>query len=369
MKRKHKNMKHPHMRTLIIVAVLLLAAAAGVWIIAVRGETMVSSAQRMPFYASYPHVYTGEGFLYIEGSTLHYYDLNDSGASYSVTLQNPAVELSGEGSVHVIYTASSLALVNSEFPIEFSGEIASVECGGGFIAVHKIENDLDSIRIFNSAGTQVDEIVFEGTRLMDFGFYNTGSTWSLYSLQTDVTASSPVSTLTTYSLDPPATTGVAVVQNQLVSDVSFSGSSIFVTGTANIIRFSASTNTESYRLLCHGFKILDNSLSGGSAVFVAAPNGADAQELPHVRIYTASQTDIPEEEMSALQLPRDTLEVFAAGNRVYVVTPNRILKYTPQTELKSVETLPFTATGACKLSSDRLLIYSGEETHLLPFVP
>lgn len=369
MRRKHKNMKRPRMRLIITIIALLLAAAVVVWFIAASGDTMSASAQKMPFYASYPHEFTGGGFLYTEGLTLNYYDINKESVQYTAALPTVDVRLSGEGSTHVLYNDTSLQIINAEFPIESSGEIISVKCGGGFIAVHKRENDMDSLRIFSSAGSQVDELVFENTSLMDFDFYNTDGKWSLYSLETDVTAELPVSTLTTYSLNPSATTGIAVVQNQLISDVVFSASSIFVTGTSNIIRFNAKTNTESYRLLCYGFYILDSSLTGSTAVFVAAPNGVDRHALSHVRIYSAAENDVPEESMAVLQLPRNTLGVFASGNRIYVITPDSILKYSTSAELLETEALPFVATDALKLSSDKLLIYAGEEAYMLSFIP
>ncbi len=369
MRRKHKNMKRPRMRLIIAVIALLLVAAAVVWFVAASGDTMSASAQKMPFYASYPHEFTGGGFLYTEGLTLHYYDIDGSRAQYSATLPTSDVRLSGEGSTHVLYNDRSLQIINADFPIETSGEIISVKCGGGFIALHKRENDTDSLRVFNSAGNQVDELVFENTSLMDFGFYNTDGKWSLYSLETDISARSPVSTLTTYSLNPSATTGIAVIQNQLISDVVFSASSIFVTGTSNIIRFDAKTNMESYRLLSYGFYILDNSLTGSTAVFIAAPNGADKNTLSHVRIYSAAESEVPEENMSVLQLPRNTLGVFASGNRIYVITPDSILKYSTTAKLLETEALPFVATDALKLSSGKLLIYAGEEVYMLSFIP
>lgn len=362
-------MKHPRLRLFVIVAVFLAAAAFATLILARSHDTMAASAKKLPFYASSKYEYTGTGFLYIEGMTLHYYDLTESKNSYSVNISGGDVHLAGHDLLHVLYTESSLQIINSQFPIEFNGSIISAKCGNGVIAVHKRDGSQDSVRLFDAAGSQIDEITFTDSALMDYGFYYSGKTCSLYMIATNTNSSSPVTELLTYSVTSSSSThtGVIVVQNELITDAVFSGSSIFLTGTDNIIRYSADNNTESYRLRCYGMKLLDRSALSSQAVFVMTPNSADENALSYVRLYRASQSSVPEETMNTLQLPRSTVSAFASGDRVYVITQSAIETYRADGRFSDREDLAFPASSACKLDDDRLLIASGEDMYLLTF--
>lgn len=369
MRRKTNNMKHPRLRILIIIIVILGVAAAGVGIFLRSNDTMAGSSKKLPFYASSKYEYTGSGFLYIEGLTLHYYDISDSSKSYAVNISNSDVNLAGHDMLHILYTGSSLQIINSQFPIEFTGTIVSAKCGDGVIAVHKRDGSTDSIRLFNSSGSQIDEIQFPDSNLMDYGFYYSGKACSLYVMTTRASASAPVTELLTYAVSETALThtGILVVQNELVRDAAFSKSSIFVTGTDSIIRYSAETNAESYRLHCYGMKLIDRTATSAQAIFVMTPNDADENALSYIRLYRASQSDVPDEAMNTLQLPHGTITAAASGERVYVITASGIEKYRADGRHADTEKLSFVATSAYKLDDERIIIASGEELYLFTF--
>ena len=100
-------------------------------------------------------------------------------------------------------------------------------------------------------------------------------------------------TLTTYSYaaqggESVATmSGVISISSQLVDRVVFTKSSIFISGTEQLIRCDAGISGESWRLLTYGYKLCDYSPALTRPLFLFVPRGEGA--MNEVKLYSVDE--------------------------------------------------------------------------------
>ncbi|MEL7609220.1 MAG: hypothetical protein AAGU74_06910 [Bacillota bacterium] len=344
---------------------LTLAAIAGVVFGALKlfgNAGARAELDALPFTAQEPYVYTGAGFLYLQGGTVNYKDLSDEGKDYSLSVAQQDIRLAGGTNIAAVYSAAAMQIVSATTPVEFSGAIEQVRCGVSHAAA--LVNDAAgkaSLLVYDNTGKLLDELTFADQYLVSFGFFGSAGD-TLWTLEMDACGEIPCSTIKTYDIDRMTTTGVLPIQNQLVSDVVMTQSSTFVVGTNHLIRFSRTGNTEAYRLLIYGYTLLDYSVASAPS-FLFKPRGE--ADLSLVRLYTVSEGDAAAQTARDFTLPADTLGAFLCGGNVAAVTPDKICLYkSDATPLKTIE-LEGVAQKAYKLDASKLLIESGGQLSII----
>ncbi|HHT86156.1 MAG TPA: hypothetical protein GXZ61_00590 [Clostridiales bacterium] len=361
----------------LIILILLFAVGAiiAASIVVPKFTSPIKSVVKLPFGIYYNYAFTGNGFVYIEGSSLNYYSLSDSKQNYSVMLENTDVKLAGSDSVQVVYTNTSVRIPKNQVSLDLSGTVLSVKCYHGFVAVHIEENSgaspekPEKILVYNAAGEQLDEILFDGRKLIGYGFFRNTKYDQLYTIELDYKASMPITLISTYSLTTSAKTGIITIQNQLVERMIFTEKSVFAVGTNDIIRYEAEGHYESYRLLCYGYSYVDSAYSKSSAVFLMKDADDEGSIPKSVRIYKAAQGSMPDDKLQLLSIPETAKGVFAIYDRVYVLTANRLNRYSTQGGEDGSYKLSIAVDGATKLSDNKLLISSGAELYLITLKP
>ena len=362
MRKRRYRIKHKGaalLRIGILLGAVLLLAGAVYGIAALAGSNGEGAkAEQLPFTSESNYAFTGSGFLYMYGDRRHYDDLTDAKKDASYQVSTGAVQLAASSGVSVLYHESAVQIVGAAEPLTFSGRVLDVACGSAHVAVLQEETGGGcTLLIYDKTGVQTDQMDFSAGTLLDFGFSQSGGE-TLWTLEMSVTASQPVSTLTTYNLATNRTTGVMSIQGQLVDRVVFTQNSIFLCCTTNLIRFNRTGNTEAYRLLVYGWELCDVSTAGSSPVMLFRERGALGSEGT-VKIYTLPEGDVASASISEAQLPAGTISAFLSGGRLVACTRTEKITYTAAGKQAGTISLPREADALEKLSDDYMLLRSG----------
>lgn len=358
-----RDRKKTVIRLCILLLVPLLLAGGiygGIRLLRGRGRAALRKA---PFTAGDAYAYNGKGFLYYQNGKLVYADDADSKKNYSLSISTTSTDVgiaSGPG-MDVLYNASSVRVVGAESAVELGG-VQKVICGSGHFAVFATGGPMgECISVYNTNAVQADEIPCAIGYLTDFGLDMTNEE-TLWTLSLSVTGGIPISTLTTYNLAQAVTNGLILVQEELVEKVSFTASSIFVSGTTHIIRYDRAGNAEVYRVLIYGWQVMDFQTLGGPK-FLLRARAEDGFES--VRICSLSEGDAAGEKIATVQLPTGTLSAFLCGGGLAVFTADTLFFYNAEGVLQSEQPLSETIESAEKLSDTRALLRAGDEMFVL----
>ncbi|MBQ3131775.1 MAG: hypothetical protein IJC24_03615 [Clostridia bacterium] len=345
---------------IIVVGLMLIVGLVFGIIPLVKGgkKGAKSGSAELPFDASSNYTYTGAGFLYFGDGKLHYDDIADNSKDTSYRINTEELKLAASRGVSVLYHDTALQIVGGGDSLVFSGRVLGVRCGNEHVAVLREDSaGGTAIVIYDKAGIQVDQMDFDATDLIGFGFSNT-SDETLWTLEADYSTPTPVSTLTTYNLATKRTTGVMTVQGQLVEDVLFTNSSIFLSATSSLIRCNLAGSAEAYRMTVYGWELLDYSLTDSGPVLMYGQRGAEAHST--IKLYTMAEGDVGTAEIASVHPPTGYVGAFLMKGRLCVYTPTELYTYSAKGELISREGLNETITAAEKLSDDHALLHKGD---------
>ena len=347
-------------RILVLLAGLLIIAGLifGIVKLLSSGKKKSRGLSELPFTAAANYAYTGAGFLYFDAGRLYYEDIADASKDTSYKINTEELKLAASRGVSVLYHDTALQIVGGGDSLVFSGRVLGVRCGNEHVAVLREDSaGGTAIVIYDKAGIQVDQMDFDATDLIGFGFSNT-SDETLWTLEADYSTPTPVSTLTTYNLATKRTTGVMTVQGQLVEDVLFTNSSIFLSATSSLIRCNLAGSTEAYRMTVYGWELLDYSLTDSGPVLMYGQRGAETHST--IKLYTMAEGDVGTAEIASVHPPTGYVGAFLMKGRLCVYTPTELYTYSAKGELISQEGLNETITAAEKLSDDHALLYKGD---------
>lgn len=312
----------------------------------------------LPFTAGANYTYTGAGFLYFDNGRLYYDDIADGSKDASYKINTEDLSLAASTGISVLYHDTALQIVGAGDSLVFSGKVLGVRCGNDHVAVLREDSaGGTAIAIYDKSGTQVDQMDFEATDLINFGFSNT-SDETLWTLEADYSTLTPVSTLTTYNLTTRHTTGVMTVQGQLVENVFFTPSSIFLSATSSLIRGTLAGTSEAYRITIYGWELMDYSILDSGPVLLYGQRETEAQST--LKLYTLAEDSVGSAQISSVHPPTGYVGAFLIKGKLYVYTPTQIYTYSSKGELLSTEPIGETITKAEKLSESHVLLYKDD---------
>ncbi len=310
-----------------------------------------------PITPAMTHLNTGRGLLYQTEGQIHYYDWIDQKKNYTYGMGSSDIRMSGSQILSAVYTNDSLQIVGQDRPISFTGTIETVECGTTHYAVlRKNSEGSESILIMTEDGDQLDQILpGEAAYIVNFGFYQIGSSERFWVQMLATSASEPVTTIRTYDLNLKSQTGAIQIQSQLVADMYITQNSFFIGGTNQILRYTHDGNKESYRVMVYGYRILDFSTSSSSPMFLLTPRGGD---MHSVKLLTVSDSDDSLTKETYLQLPSEGVAGFLMNGSLVVVSEDKMFTYTTSGRLSETAALQYPIKNAYKLSDTVLLLES-----------
>lgn len=347
--------------SLLLFALLVIVGAVIASVFAVRSCSRVSSRRSLPFTSQVPYAYTGSGLLYIEANKLNYQSLIDDDDNFSVPMNTASAKPFGSDGIKGVYNSRAFQVLNTEFDVEVAGELVRACCGNKYIAVFvRAEDGTCSLRAYDTTGTMIYRVDYDRTTLLDFGFDSLNGSL-LWTAELSTGSGTPSTTLTTFDLSRLSTTGIMSIQGQTAEKVWFSGRSIFVSCTDNLIRFDLSVCREKYRLLTYGCDVSDASMTSSGAVFLLREKGAGNA----VRLLHAEEGDVAEAASRVHLLPEDTVACFVMNGRLVIITGSELLVRDFSGELVDSLELSPGVTGAVKLSENRVVIENGSELTLV----
>lgn len=320
-RRVAKNKRKVVLRLLKLALFVLLGGTlivGGVLFFQKRASNLVQPAA-MGFSEGEQFVYTGTGFLYLKDSTLHYDDLyNDKNDSdYHFPISGEAVSLAGSSNIQLLYNSGYTKILDVPYEVQFEGTLVSLKCGlSHFATLVKDAQEVESLHVYDKNGTHKDRVEHKGQFILDYGFFSSSSEY-LYVITVALDSGTPQSTISIYDMAAMTTTGVMHIQNQLIEQMRFTAGGIYAVGTSQIIRYSLSSNRESYSTMIYGWKALD-FMDNAGPTFLLKPRRADT--LGTVKLLTLNEGDVADTKERLLQMPQGTIDAFLLSGKLVAVT-------------------------------------------------
>lgn len=241
----------------------------------------------------------------------------------------------------------------------------SLRCAANHIAVLRIDPaGTGAVLVYNKSGELVDIIEQKDDIIIDCGFYDSSEGDLMWLLTLSTSADTPVTTLTTYSYaaqggESVATmSGVISISSQLVDRVVFTKSSIFISGTEQLIRCDAGISGESWRLLTYGYKLCDYSTALTRPLFLFVPRGEGA--MNEVKLYSVDEAAQSSAAARTVQLSEGVHTVMACNGKMVAFSNTDMYIYTAAGKLSRTYALDFACVGATKLSETEALCESAD---------
>ena len=352
-RKKKKRKNNTLLFSVITLAVLGIALVIFQFIFNKQEETV--SMDITPISTTSTYINTGDGILYQTDGQIHFYNLTDSKKNYTYGTGASNIRMSGSETMTVVFNTAQLQVVGEKTPLTFTGEIQEVECGTDHLAVlRKAEDGQESVLVLNRDGEQIQELPFADQSIIDFGFYTTANEM-LWIETLNVSAGTPMTTISTYDLSKHEVTGLIHVQNQLVNDIFITPNSMFVVCTNQIIRYIHEGNKEIYRTMIYGYEALDFSYASGTPTFLLTTRGGDFHA---VRILTLAEDAAPAPVETTLQLPTEGVSAFIMGNKIAVASREQLFTYSLKGKLATTATFEQPIDLAAKLNDSKLLLSS-----------
>ncbi len=350
-KKKRKN------RSILFSMVFLgvLGAAVLVYQLIFNQQESVVSLELTPLASSSTYISTGDGLLYQTDGQIHFYHLSDSKKNYTYGMGASDIRMSGSESMTIVFNGGQLQVVGEKTPLTFTGQIKEVECGTKHLAVLRAaESGSESVLVITKGGEQIADLPFTDQCIVDFGFY-TAKNEMLWVETLNVNTGTPMTTISTYDFVKREITGMMHVQSQLVDELYITSSSMFVAATNQIIRYVHEGNKEVYRTMIYGYRAVDFSNASDGPTFLLTPRGGDFHS---VRILTLAEDSAPNAVETNLQLPTEGVAAFIMGNRLVVVSREKVYTYTLKGKLSTTASFEQPVDAAVKLNDSTLLLSS-----------
>ena len=349
----------------ILLAALILIAVAGIGVLiffGVRSMNVKLVSKSVPLLGSELCCGTGDGILYVKEGRLNYLSYTKEEDDFSKFLSASPTGLSGTSGVKAVYSDYSVQIIDASFDITPVGRVETVRCGLMHVAVCTVSLKGDeTLTVYNATGQEVYSMELPAGQLINFGFRETSGTF--WTMELYLQSGSPRTVITTYDLSRMSATGIITVSDQLVEDVFFTDSSVFVIGTESLIRFSASANREIYRVKLYGYRVIDRAMNQDKPMLLLVPRSVtDIREAESVRLLTVSQKDVAGETALTLPLKSGIVNISLVNGYILASYLNDVRLYSLKGEEQTMLALPSGVTNYAKKLDDKhiLLERSGE---------
>lgn len=350
----------PHVMRYVVIALLVAAVAAGVFL-AVRGFAPGSASlegggtavagvhAQMEFHAM------GDAFVAFDGSYARAYDARsaellwerspDRSDGYSCATSDWLLALYKENTLYV-YDASG----NVAFSTSPQKSIVGVSAGHSRVAVRYAD---DTIEVIDSTGKSVETITPTDGTLMDFSLYSSSDL--LWVLMLDSGGITPRSVLNIYQPGKLLMAGFSSTK-QLYYRALMSGSSVYIVGTRTVDGRSTSDTTET-SVQIYGWTLRD--ACAGDALHMLFTLSAQEEAPTSLRVVTGAQSQDLHMPAGCTDLCMGTDSVYGfAGQTVYVVPLSG--------GATSVSSLPYSVEDVlCRLNNNRVLLSGAGQVYLV----
>ncbi|MBR6815893.1 MAG: hypothetical protein IKM60_00110 [Clostridia bacterium] len=303
----------------------------------------------------------GSTIYYLEGSTLH--AINTSGKTlWTSKYSSGKMHLqAGEQIICLYNDTTATVLDNNKNPLfnipgsDFT--IEQVTCGRNTVAIQCSlpENKATYLRIFDNAGVELDRIEIATASLLDFGFF--GESDNLWYLTLDTSGAEPICRIMTSMPAQQKLTGLYEVYGQLVSNVKFLGSNVYVNTTSSFIAYDTFGEIF-FEKMIYGSRPADDLISGEDLIMAYIPSTDTSGNSSTLRLLSTGGLD------TLVLLPSGIEHVALSEKNVYCFAKDVIYLYDYSGNfVKNIE-LDFEITDFAKLHDGLVLLHTEDAAHL-----
>lgn len=353
------------MRLALVAIILATVVGVGVFaFLTVRKMNRKLGLRSIPVESSALCCGTGDGVLYVRNGMLDFFSFKDEDNNFSKFLTSSADGLAGSRGIKAVWSGNAIQIIDAPFDIVPDGTVRAVKAGSSHIAVlTKRPNGEESVTVYNTTGQQVYSMSFAPGSLAGFGF-SEASGQTLWTMELAVESGTPRTTITTFDLSRMSATGVMTVSGQLVEDVFFTNTSVFIVGTESLIRCTASANREIYRVQLHGYKVIDRSMDGENVVLLLVKRNVPS--ITDLKLLTVSQKDVADETAVTFTLGEGTVGWHLLEGKLLLATESSIRRFDKKGKQTEMTALPAGTTLAShKLDDKHILLERSGEFDLL----
>lgn len=366
-KRASRSRRRPNTRARVLFIILGLSVFIAVIIAFVRGrEGVPQNSRTLPFASSASHAFAGKGVAYIDGTLLHYNDLDRGKSNWFHDLSLEGLQVSASESMIVVYSDSSVQVLSPQGDIlskiiEFSNEVLNVVCGKNYFAVLSQDTQkVPSLSVISINGNQLEPLQYPANTILDYRFY--GEADQLWTLAANVEGASPALTISTYKTGSSMTiTSVILIQDELIDAITLSGQNLYAIGSNNLYTFDASGQIQTQRQI-YGWNWLDSMSTESKSLFLfkSHMDAQDPSKTMRVKLVSTADNDIN------FRLPASCIGAFLYSDKLLAVTTNHVYVFDLKGSLIRDYALDREYQTVEKVSYDRLLFSNGEELYLAP---
>ncbi len=300
--------------------------------------------------------YDEASIYYLKGTSLYRIDKNNE-IVWTSKFSSDKLELAVGKKIVCLYNEQTATILDADknplFNIPSSDFIISeVVCGESSVALLSYikGESTQYIRIFDMDGKEVDRVELPNTTVLKFGFYGADNLWYL---TLDTTGVEPICRITTMSPTQQKITGLHEVYGQLVSDVCFFESDVYISDTNSLIAYDT-FGEKIAEWLVYGSKQVDTYTTKDDLILAYVPTTSIDGSIYTVRILSCSGTDL------SIQLPSG-IEYFALSEKhVYCFSESIIYLYDYTGKFVKSITPDFSITSFRKLC-DNLILLGGKQ--------
>lgn len=299
---------------------------------------------------------------YLNGTTLHC--VNTRGEPiWSSKFSSGALDVAASDALVCVYGESFAAVLAPDqtqlFTLPASEmAIEDVVCGSQTVAIlsHSATDETSHyIRVFDAAGNEIYRDEHKDVDILQYGLC--GANDNLWTLTLDATGVRPISRIMTSNPAQKALTGTVEIYDQLVSDIFYFDSEMFVSGTTSLVGYNTFGDKLSDTLV-YGLKCIDTASVGKDYILAYILRDAQSQSYAYTARIIGRVNDKAVDTL--IQLPPDVLAIHVSPSRVYCFLETSANVYQFSGQFERTITFDQPLSGTRKLSSKQLLVTSGE---------
>lgn len=303
----------------------------------------------------------GVSLYYLEGSTLR--RINASGNTvWTSKYSSGKMSLQAGKQIICLYNEDTATILDPDktplFNIPSSDfKIDQITCGKSTLAMlcHMPSGSNRYLRIFDASGVEIDRIEIANASFLDFGFF--GESDNFWYMTLDTSGAEPISRITTTMPTQQKITGLYEIYGQLVSDVNFLNSNVYVSTTSSLIAYDTFGEVL-YEKMIYGSRLADSLTVRDDLILAYVPQTEISSGSSTLRLLSANGLDI------LILLPSGIEHVSLSEKYIYCFAKNIVYLYGYDGAfVKSID-LNFTITSFSKLYNGLILLRSEEDAYL-----
>jgi len=348
---------------IIAVAVLVLAYLA----LFTDVFSPLSSLTKVDIPANVKVVATETRLYYFSGATLTAVDRSGKNVWQS-KFSGSDLKVSASDQVLCVYNNTLATVLDKDKNILYTVPsegftIEETACGNHSVALlctlPEAENK-EFVRVFDIQGSEIYRSTHENINVLNFGL--TGVNDNLWELMLDTSGVEPVSRISLSSPFQNALTGTVEITDQLVSDINFFDSDMYVSGTGSLTQYDTFGNKGSSTLI-YGMKCIDSAYEGKNYAILYVPRNAEnVSNIVSLRVLAKTDTG---ETDSFLQMPADAVAIHASTHHVYCFLENSVKVYELTGKFTEEIELDFVLKSTKKITSNEVMLYTEDEVYIM----